>query len=1177
MRNVVCLGVLLLGLSALCANGADYIWLEGENPTSTNLKPNIAGWGHKEFLSGEKWLHVSIDAKKVDKELPAEGGLLAYTVPVQKAGGYEIWNRIGFEFVRSPFEWRIDDGEWDTVAANQVTTDLMELDFWCEVAWLKLGRQDLSVGDHKLEIRLPKTKDAKGKTARVLYASDAICLSPTLFHPNSKYKPGESGHGPDYAKAADQMFLLPAPAGPAARASVPLDGLWEVCRHDELLPGPVAEPIKDFPAEPHWTAIRVPGDKNKLRPDLLFAHRLWYRTRVKVPESCAGRSFQITFPQNNLNTTVFVNGVYCGFNKNPFARFTIDVTAGIKPGVNEVWVGIRDAYYGYSANPKDPMKLRRTFNFPLKVTERGFQQLAYPVWRHFQSGILVTPTFTVSGPAYVSDAFCKPSVSRGELGLEISLKNPGKTPVQGELLCEALEGATDKVGKTFATIPFSVASGAETTLNVAEPWQNPTLWWPDAPALYRLRTTLSVDGKQTDISETSFGFREWTWNGRFFKLNGVRWQLWADCFTAGSKEEWLDLYHQNNERMMRFWGTRWRGMPPEQALDWFDRNGVVVRRSGIFDGEAIGYLAIEKDPVLKEMYGGSPIKMDLMQNWRDQMVAQVKGERNHPSVMIWSIENEWLYINCINLYRKFLDQFEAEVQKTADAVMAADPTRPTMNDGGGAHKNNSVPVAGDHYVTGDYWRYPALAYDANTKGGGRGRWEWDEKRPRFIGEDFFITGNNPKLAYFGGEEAFQGKASTRPAASIMARMLMEGYRWAGQSAWQFWMGQNDAPGQYQSYAPRAVFCRQWDWTFASGATVPRTLRIANDTRFDDPITLTSELVVAGRRIANTTTTYELAPGSDQITEVQLAMPKTGERVEGEWRLALTINGKEVFRDTKAVSVLPAAEQSAKLDAKDLLVLDPSGDVTAFLNAHQTPFTPVASLDALPATGKVILVGRNALDRVNSTSSQLAACAADERRVIVLEQQHPLHFQGLPAEMSADTNQGTTAFAENLTHPALRGLAQKDFFTWGPDEIVYRNAYHKPVRGARSLIQCHDLLQNSALAEVPVGEGLMLLCQLTVGEKLATNVVAQHLLCNLIDYAGEYRLEHRAVAACLGDDQQFGKALDAMGLVYETVDSPLKALAGTGSRIAIVAATPANLKDSRPTGWPTTTGLSASTT
>ena len=39
------------------------------------------------------------------------------------------------------------------------------------------------------------------------------------------------------------------------------------------------------------------------------------------------------------------------------------MTRAVGPGVNEVWVGIRDAWYGYSANPKEPMKLRAMLGY----------------------------------------------------------------------------------------------------------------------------------------------------------------------------------------------------------------------------------------------------------------------------------------------------------------------------------------------------------------------------------------------------------------------------------------------------------------------------------------------------------------------------------------------------------------------------------------------------------------------------------------------------------------------------------------------------------------------------------------------------------------------------------------------------------------------------------------------
>src|SRR6185312_2702360 len=137
---------------------------------SINVKPNIAGWGHKEFLSGDRWLHLSVDADKVAGAVPAEGVLIRYPFQVGEAGTFEIWDRIGFEFVRSPFEWRVDGGDWTTVGPDVLTTDLMEIDFFYEVAWLKLGSRALPAGEHSLEIRLARLK---GKMARTSGSSTA--------------------------------------------------------------------------------------------------------------------------------------------------------------------------------------------------------------------------------------------------------------------------------------------------------------------------------------------------------------------------------------------------------------------------------------------------------------------------------------------------------------------------------------------------------------------------------------------------------------------------------------------------------------------------------------------------------------------------------------------------------------------------------------------------------------------------------------------------------------------------------------------------------------------------------------------------------------------------------------------------------------------------------------------
>ncbi len=89
--------------------------------------------------------------------------------------------------------------------------------------------------------------------------------------------------------------------------------------------------------------------------------------------------------------------------------------------------------------------------------------------------------------------------------------------------------------------------------------------------------------------------------------------------------------------------------------------------------------------------------------------------------MIWSIENEWLYVNCVNLYGGLIDQFEDVVVKVANPVQAVDPMHPVMTDGGGATKSNRMAVQRDHYTTGPFPGYPPLAYTPNIKEGDRGR------------------------------------------------------------------------------------------------------------------------------------------------------------------------------------------------------------------------------------------------------------------------------------------------------------------------------------------------------------------------------------------------------------------------------------------------------------------------
>jgi beta-galactosidase len=126
-------------------------------------------------------------------------------------------------------------------------------------------------------------------------------------------------------------------------------------------------------------------------------------------------------------------------------------------------------------------------------------------------------------------------VKKKELALDVTLANPGKRPISGELVCAAVN-TKGEIEKKFAPRAFELEGHSEKMLALAEKWEKPKLWWPDDPAMYKLRTTIKVDGKVLDVKVTHFGFREWSWEGRDFKLNGIVWHGWADTHAHATKE-----------------------------------------------------------------------------------------------------------------------------------------------------------------------------------------------------------------------------------------------------------------------------------------------------------------------------------------------------------------------------------------------------------------------------------------------------------------------------------------------------------------------------------------------------------------------------------------------------------------------------------------------------------------
>ena len=137
--------------------------------------------------------------------MPADGLGVAYDFDTTTAGDHAV-ARIGYEFARAPFRWRVDYGEWHAVEPDTYTTDLMAIADFAEVAWIELGEFDLKPGKHTVEFHvLPRTKSVDGKAVpeRLLFGLDAVCVAPNEFGRTGhtgRGRPGKSGRDKSAAR-----------------------------------------------------------------------------------------------------------------------------------------------------------------------------------------------------------------------------------------------------------------------------------------------------------------------------------------------------------------------------------------------------------------------------------------------------------------------------------------------------------------------------------------------------------------------------------------------------------------------------------------------------------------------------------------------------------------------------------------------------------------------------------------------------------------------------------------------------------------------------------------------------------------------------------------------------------------------------------------------------------------
>jgi beta-galactosidase len=361
----------------------------------------------------------------------------------------------------------------------------------------------------------------------------------------------------------------------------------------------------------------------------------WYRKTFNLPEGDSAKRVFIEFDGVYRNSDVWVNGTHVGFRPNGYISFRYDITDEVrfdKPNVISVKVD----------NSQQP-------------NSRWYSG----------SGIYRNVRLVTTHPVHVDQygAFITtPEVSSTEavVNVETTIRNDDNTDRDISLTTTLY----DPAGKRIASETTSgrIAKGHSDRFSQTFKIKGPARWSVEQPLVYSARATVMVSGEASDHHETSFGIRSFSFDAhKGFFLNEQPVKILGVCnhHDLGALGSAVNVKAIERQlRIMKEMGVnaiRTAHNPPApELLELCDRMGFLVMDE-MFD-----------------MWKKSKSQYDYSLYWdewhKKDLEEFIKRDRNHPSVVVWSIGNE------------ILEQWDSTgVQVTrelAGIVRALDNTRP---------------------------------------------------------------------------------------------------------------------------------------------------------------------------------------------------------------------------------------------------------------------------------------------------------------------------------------------------------------------------------------------------------------------------------------------------------------------------------------------------------------------
>jgi beta-galactosidase len=401
----------------------------------------------------------------------------------------------------------------------------------------------------------------------------------------------------------------------------------------------------------------------------------WYRKHFTLPAADAGRRIYLDVDGAMSNAQVWINGRNVGGWPYGYASWRVDLTPHVKPGANNV-VAIR------LDNPQASSRW-----YPGGGIYRNVWLVKTSPVHVAQYGTFVT-TPQVTGES-------------ATVNVEVTVDNRGpQTDVRVATDIYALDAAGRRAGapvaRKEASPPVWAPADHQAQVSQALTVPNPRLWSPAAPQRYVAVTTVLDKGRVVDVVETPFGIRTIAFDAkRGFLLNGTRLPINGVCqhhdlgalgaaINVRALERQLEILREMGVNAIR----TSHNPPAPELLDLADRMGFMVV------AEAFDIWGMKKNPNDYALH---------YREWHEKdLRGMIRRDRNHPSVIAWSIGNE------------IVEQGAREGWKVAahlsEIARGEDRTRPTtaaFNHIGSAYNGfqNAVDVFGYNYKPQEYAKF----------------------------------------------------------------------------------------------------------------------------------------------------------------------------------------------------------------------------------------------------------------------------------------------------------------------------------------------------------------------------------------------------------------------------------------------------------------------------------------